>query len=37
MPKGLATHSVVDIDRWLGGKAERRHGVLQPIIAYIEK
>jgi len=88
MAKLLATHSVVDVDRWLGGKAERaasigkyatdvtdyvaadgsnnvaitadvhdmpglqalmaspspeavaeqeRHGVLQPIIAYIEK
>ena len=88
MPKMIATHSVVDVDRWLGGKAERvasigkyatdvtdyvavdgsnnvaitadihdmaglqalmaspspedvaaqeRHGVIPPIIAYIEK
>ena len=88
MAKLLATHSVVDVDRWLGGKAERaasigkyatdvtdyvaadgsnnvaitadvhdmaglqalmssptpeaiaeqeRHGVMQPIIAYVEK
>ena len=88
MPKMVVTHAVVDVERWLGGKAERaeliskwatnvtdyvaadgsnnvtvtadvhdmaglqaamaspspedaaaeeRHGVIQPIIAYIEK
>ena len=42
MPKMVVTHAVVDIERWLQGKAERaaaeeRHGVIQPITFYIEK
>jgi hypothetical protein len=27
MPKMIATHSVVDIDRWLDGQAERAAGI----------
>jgi hypothetical protein len=42
MPKMVVTHAVVEIERWLQGKAERaaaeeRHGVIQPITVYIER
>ena len=41
MPRIVVTHAVVDIDRWLKGKARRaaameEHGVVPPINAYIQ-